>query len=59
MSLRFNGSFVLGTIVLRMPDENYEKVFATSMTWSRFPELSTYDETTYPIELGNAVDTSR
>jgi len=38
--------FVLETIVLRMPQENYEKVFETFVGWARFGELFAYDENT-------------
>lgn len=38
--------FVLETIVLRMPQENYEKVFETFVGWARFGELFAYDEKT-------------
>ena len=37
--------FVLETIVLRMPQEDYEKVFETLIGWARFGELFAYDET--------------
>ena len=36
--------FVLETIVLRMPQEDYERVFETFVGWSRFGELFAYDE---------------
>ena len=36
--------FVLETIVLRMPQEDYEKVFETLIGWARFGELFAYDE---------------
>ena len=35
---------VLETIVLRMPFENYEKVFDTVVRWGRFGDLLAYDE---------------
>ena len=41
--------FVLETIVLRMPQENYEKVFETFVGWARFGELFAYDETSGTI----------
>jgi NitT/TauT family transport system ATP-binding protein len=43
--------FVLETIVMRMPQENYEKVFQTFITWARFGELFSYDETQGTIAL--------
>jgi len=41
--------FVLETIVMRMPQENYENVFETFVGWARFGELFSYDETTATI----------
>ena len=41
--------FALETIVLRMPQENYEKVFETLVGWARFGELFAYDEMTGTI----------
>src|SRR5437867_3906311 len=41
--------FVLETIVLRMPQEDYEKVFETFIGWARFGELFAYDETSGTI----------
>jgi NitT/TauT family transport system ATP-binding protein len=36
---------VLETIILRMPQENYEKAFETFIGWARFGDLFAYDET--------------
>jgi NitT/TauT family transport system ATP-binding protein len=36
--------FILETIVLRLPQENYERVFETLVGWARFGELFVYDE---------------
>jgi C-terminal AAA-associated domain len=36
---------VLESIILRMPQENYEKAFETFIGWSRFGVLFAYDET--------------
>ena len=36
--------FVLETIVLRMPSENYEHIFGTIVNWGRFGNLFAYDE---------------
>jgi len=41
--------FVLETIVMRMPQEDYEKVFETFVGWARFGELFSYDETAATI----------
>jgi NitT/TauT family transport system ATP-binding protein len=43
--------FILETIVMRMPQENYEKVFNTFIRWARFGDLFSYDETTDMISL--------
>ncbi len=41
--------FVLETIVLRMPYENYERIFDTFIAWARFGDLFVYDEETEMI----------
>jgi len=38
--------FVLETIVLHLPQENYETQFQTFIRWARFGNLFAYDETT-------------
>jgi cobalt-zinc-cadmium resistance protein CzcA len=43
--------FVLETIVLRLPYENYERVFQTFVRWARFGELFSYDEATQRLAL--------
>jgi NitT/TauT family transport system ATP-binding protein len=43
--------FVLETIVLNMPHENYEAVFQTFLRWARFGNLFAYDEATQTISL--------
>lgn len=43
--------FVLETLVLHLPQENYEKVFNTLIRWARFGNLFAYDETTQMISL--------
>ncbi len=43
--------FVLETIVLRLPYENYERVFHTFVRWARFGELFSYDEATQRLAL--------
>ena len=43
--------FVLETIILNMPQENYERVFNTLMGWARFGDLFDYDETTETVSL--------
>jgi NitT/TauT family transport system ATP-binding protein len=43
--------FVLETIVLNLPQEDYEKVFATFVAWARYGNLFVYDETTQTLSL--------
>jgi NitT/TauT family transport system ATP-binding protein len=43
--------FVLETIVMRMPHENYERVFETFVGWARFGDLFHYDEATNRVSL--------
>jgi NitT/TauT family transport system ATP-binding protein len=43
--------FVLETIILNMPQENYERVFHTLMGWARFGELFDYDDVTEMVSL--------
>ncbi len=42
---------VLETLILHMPQENYEKIFHTLIGWARFGELFTYDEDTGMVRL--------
>ena len=46
-----DSDFVLETIVMCMPYENYERVFNTFIRWARFGGLFAYDETTQRISL--------
>ncbi len=48
---KINRDFVLETIVMQMPQENYEKVFETFITWAHFGNLFEYDEETEAISL--------
>jgi NitT/TauT family transport system ATP-binding protein len=43
--------FVLETIVLNMPQEDYEKVFETFLSWARYGNLFVYDEATETLSL--------
>jgi NitT/TauT family transport system ATP-binding protein len=43
--------FVLETIILHLPEENYQRVFDTFVQWARFGELFTYDEARGTLEL--------
>jgi NitT/TauT family transport system ATP-binding protein len=38
--------FVLETFIMRLPGENYEKLFQTFIRWARFGNLFAYDENT-------------
>ncbi len=42
---------ILETIVMMMPDENYERTFDTLVSWARFAKLFTYDENTGTVAL--------
>ncbi len=39
------------TLILNLPEENYEKVFATFVDWARNGDLFAYDETTGQISI--------
>jgi NitT/TauT family transport system ATP-binding protein len=43
--------FVLETIIMQLPHENYETVFHTLIQWARFGELFSYDENEEKISL--------
>jgi NitT/TauT family transport system ATP-binding protein len=43
--------FVLETIIMRMPQENYERVFDTFIRWARFGDLFSYSEETDTVSL--------
>ena len=43
--------FVLETIVIRLPQENYERVFQTLVGWATFGDLFRYDEATHTVSL--------
>jgi hypothetical protein len=36
---------------MRLPHENFERVFQTFIRWARFGELFAYDETTHRVSL--------
>jgi NitT/TauT family transport system ATP-binding protein len=54
-SHRLPKDFVLETIVLRMPAEDYERVFATWIGWARYGDLFAYDEDEGIVALQEAV----
>jgi hypothetical protein len=39
------------TIILNMPEENYEKLFHTFVAWARFGDLLDYDEDSKTLSL--------
>jgi NitT/TauT family transport system ATP-binding protein len=43
--------FVMETIVLNLPHEDYEKVFATFIGWARYGNLFVYDEAAQTVSL--------
>jgi NitT/TauT family transport system ATP-binding protein len=43
--------FVMETIVLNLPQEDYEKVFATFIGWARYGNLFAYNEATQMVSL--------
>ncbi len=46
-----NSELVQETLILNLPEENYEKEFATFVDWARYGELFAYDETTGHISM--------
>jgi NitT/TauT family transport system ATP-binding protein len=43
--------FVMETILLNLPQEDYEKVFATFISWARYGNLYVYDEPAQMVSL--------
>jgi NitT/TauT family transport system ATP-binding protein len=43
--------FVLETIILNMPQENYDRIFKTLIGWARFGNLFAYDEEQQTVSL--------
>jgi NitT/TauT family transport system ATP-binding protein len=43
--------FVLETIIMRLPQENYERVFDTFIRWGRFGDLFSYSEESDTVSL--------
>jgi len=48
---RVTREFVLETMAIRMPSEDYERMFGRLLRWSRFGELFAYDEATEYLSL--------
>lgn len=48
---RTDRDFVLETIILNMPEENYETIFDTFIRWGRFGNMFAYDETSKSLWL--------
>jgi NitT/TauT family transport system ATP-binding protein len=53
-SHKLDKDFVLETIVLRMPAEDYERAFATWIGWARYADLFAYDEDEGTVSLQEA-----
>ena len=39
------------TLILNLPEENYEKQFATFVDWARYGDQFAYDETTGQLSM--------
>ena len=48
---KIDRDFLLETVILNMPQEDYQKMFDTFLTWARFGDLIGYDEATEMISL--------
>ena len=48
---RLPRDFVLETIVLRMPSEDYQRIFETWIGWARYGDLFAYDEIEGAVSL--------
>jgi len=48
---KLDESFLMETIILNMPEENYEKLFHTFVAWARFGDLLDYDEDSKTLSL--------
>jgi NitT/TauT family transport system ATP-binding protein len=48
---KIDRDFLLETIVMYLPHENYEKMFETFIGWARFGELFVYDERSQTVGL--------
>ncbi len=46
-----SADFVEETIILRLPQENHERIFETFIRWARFGNLISYDEDTQLLSL--------
>jgi NitT/TauT family transport system ATP-binding protein len=51
---RIDRDFILETIVIRLPQENYERVFETLVGWATFGDLFVYDEAKDTVALVGA-----
>ena len=48
---RLERDLVLETMILNMPEENYERMFATFVSWARVGDLFAYDEARQTLSL--------
>jgi len=46
-----DADFILETIVIRIPQENYNKIFATFINWARFADLFSYSPKAKKVSL--------
>ncbi len=46
-----DSEMVRETLILNLPEENYEKAFATFVDWARYGDLFTYDDMTGQISM--------
>jgi hypothetical protein len=46
-----DSELVRETLILNLPEENYEKMFATFVDWARYGDLFAYDETTGRLSM--------
>ncbi|HEY7328342.1 MAG TPA: efflux RND transporter permease subunit [Gemmataceae bacterium] len=46
------------TLILNLPEENYEKEFATFIDWARYGDLFAFDETTGQLSLQSLEDSN-
>jgi NitT/TauT family transport system ATP-binding protein len=51
---RIDRDFILETIVIQLPQENYEQVFQTLVGWATFGDLFVYDEAKDTVALAGA-----
>ena len=48
-----DNDLVQETVILNLPEENYEKSFATFVDWAKYCDLFAFDDMTKKIDLGH------